>query len=310
MTIRNKSPYPWPGAKQRIAAQVWDALGDVDLYVEPFFGSGAVLLSRPEDHKRKRELINDIDGYVCNFWRAVQADPEGVAALVDPVVCELDLHARNTRLIAEREAFTERLRSDPEYFDARLAAWWAWGQSVWIGCGWASAHKFSKPVCKAGRWPDGILHPGRQPLDSCLSNLGARLDRVTVYCGDWRRCVTSAIIKQGGATVGVFLDPPYRKSSTAGAIDYTGSDDGVSEAVGEWCAEWGARPWMRIVLTGHAGEHEHLEALGWRASEWSRGATFGRTAGRKKERIWHSPACLGDDRDQGALFGGILPKVG
>lgn len=30
-----------------MAADMWAALGDVDNYVEPFFGSGAVLLERP-----------------------------------------------------------------------------------------------------------------------------------------------------------------------------------------------------------------------------------------------------------------------
>lgn len=42
-----RSPFPWFGGKRRVAADVWAALGDVDSYVEPFFGSGAVLLERP-----------------------------------------------------------------------------------------------------------------------------------------------------------------------------------------------------------------------------------------------------------------------
>lgn len=39
-----KSPFVWFGGKRKVAPQVWEALGDVDNYVEPFFGSGAVLL--------------------------------------------------------------------------------------------------------------------------------------------------------------------------------------------------------------------------------------------------------------------------
>jgi len=41
------APFVWFGGKRRVAAQVWDALGDVDNYVEPFAGSLAVLLGRP-----------------------------------------------------------------------------------------------------------------------------------------------------------------------------------------------------------------------------------------------------------------------
>ena len=47
LTDLDKAPFPWFGGKARIAAQVWQRFGDVRNYVEPFFGSGAVLLNRP-----------------------------------------------------------------------------------------------------------------------------------------------------------------------------------------------------------------------------------------------------------------------
>jgi site-specific DNA-adenine methylase len=72
-----KAPYPWFGGKSRIAHLVWERFGDVVNYIEPFYGSGAVLLSRP--HAPRIETVNDIDCYVANFVRAVQAEPETVA---------------------------------------------------------------------------------------------------------------------------------------------------------------------------------------------------------------------------------------
>ncbi len=39
----NKTPFPWFGGKADAAPAVWQALGDVPHYVEPFFGGGAVL---------------------------------------------------------------------------------------------------------------------------------------------------------------------------------------------------------------------------------------------------------------------------
>ena len=56
-----KAPFPWFGGKSRIAAEVWKHLGDVQCYIEPFFGSGAVLLGRPQPFQGM-ETINDIDG--------------------------------------------------------------------------------------------------------------------------------------------------------------------------------------------------------------------------------------------------------
>lgn len=42
MTLR--APFPWFGGKSRAAPLIWEALGDVRNYVEPFAGSLAVLL--------------------------------------------------------------------------------------------------------------------------------------------------------------------------------------------------------------------------------------------------------------------------
>ena len=42
-----KAPFPYFGGKGRVAGEVWKRFGAVKTYVEPFFGSGAVLLGRP-----------------------------------------------------------------------------------------------------------------------------------------------------------------------------------------------------------------------------------------------------------------------
>lgn len=129
-----KAPFPWFGGKSRVADLVWDRFGPVENYVEPFFGSGAVLLGRPRPFDGP-ETINDLDAYVANFWRAVQADPEGVEACADWPVSEADLHARHVWLLAQAD-FRERMLIDPAFYDVRVAGWWVWGISSWIGSGW------------------------------------------------------------------------------------------------------------------------------------------------------------------------------
>jgi site-specific DNA-adenine methylase len=37
------APFPWFGGKRKVAAEVWSRFGRVENYVEPFFGSGAVV---------------------------------------------------------------------------------------------------------------------------------------------------------------------------------------------------------------------------------------------------------------------------
>lgn len=69
-----RAPFPWFGGKEKVAAIVWERFGDVTNYVEPFAGSLAVLLNRP--HAPQIETVNDLDGMVANFWRALQAAPK------------------------------------------------------------------------------------------------------------------------------------------------------------------------------------------------------------------------------------------
>ena len=54
MTKTLRAPFPYFGGKYRAAPTVWAALGDVGLYIEPFAGSAAVLLARPEEYAHRK----------------------------------------------------------------------------------------------------------------------------------------------------------------------------------------------------------------------------------------------------------------
>lgn len=135
-----KSPYPYFGGKATVARIIWQRFGDVPNYVEPFFGSGAVLLSRPVEHlqRPRTETVNDKDGMIANFWRAVKYAAESVAEYADWPVNENDLHARHVWLVGQKESLAARLEGCPEYFDAKIAGWWVWGASCWLGSGFCS----------------------------------------------------------------------------------------------------------------------------------------------------------------------------
>ena len=138
-----RAPFPYFRGKRPVAHLVWDALGNVAHYVEPFFGSGAVLLNRP--HAANCETVNDMDGLLSNFWRAVRANPDAVAHHAAWPVNEADLHARHLWLVNARDNLTTRLMAEPDWFDAKAAGWWAWGLSCWIGSGWCGAMAHGSP---------------------------------------------------------------------------------------------------------------------------------------------------------------------
>jgi D12 class N6 adenine-specific DNA methyltransferase len=143
-----KAPFPWFGGKSRAVHVIWPRFGQVRNYVEPFFGSGAVLFNRPQESFHTTcqniETINDIDCYVANFWRALQNDPEGVASWCDWPVNEADLHARHDWLVFSTQEWRERMHHNPQFYDVKIAGWWVWGICQWIGGSWCTDYGKTK----------------------------------------------------------------------------------------------------------------------------------------------------------------------
>lgn len=324
--MKLRAPFPWFGGKSRAAHLVWSAFGDVPNYIEPFAGSLAVLLARPT--APRVETVNDLDCYLANFWRAVQAAPADVARWADWPVNEADLHARHRWLVG-REEFRRRLKADPEYFDAKVAGWWVWGLCQWIGSGWCSAPEWQGRA-NAGRRARGVHtadHEQRPDLTSSrgmfatkapkadrgtasrlqtaalydwMDALQARLRRVRVCCGDWSRIVTPSVTTKIGVT-GVFLDPPYSGEAGRDPSIYTHDDLDVAHQVREWAIANGDDPKLSIALCGYEGEHDMPAS--WQCVPWKANGGYAASAGNhenaKRERIWFSPHCqrVGRQRD-------------
>ena len=304
------TPFPWFGGKRRVASLVWQRFGDVQNYVEPFAGSLAVLLGRPQPF-RGSETVNDRDGFVANFWRALQADPDGLAAAADWPVNECDQHARHAWLVGQRETLTAKLEGDPSYYDVKIAGWWVWGIGVWIGAGWCAGDgpwrvNDAGQLVHLGNTGQGVhrqlVHlgnagQGEEGLRAWMQALADRLRRVRVCCGDWTRvCGPTPTVKQG--LTAVLLDPPYSDAERTGEL-YAVDDGTVATHVGAWAREWGDDPRMRIALCGYDGEHE---LPGWLSVPWknhggygSQGEGRGR-ANASREVIWFSKFCLRPDR--------------
>ena len=311
-----RSPYPWFGGKSSVADLVWRHFGDVRNFIDAFYGSGAVLLGRPQPFEGS-ETINDLDCHVANFWRALQADPEAVATWADWPVNEADLHARHLWLISRQE-FRDRMKTDPDYFDAKIAGWWVWGQCKWIGSGWCEKRAENwNQLPHLGNQGRGIDRPsqqlphlgnqGRGEIYPYFEALAARLRRVRVCCGDWSRvCGPTPTVKQG--LTGVFLDPPYSAEADRCKELYSVEDLGVAHAVRRWCLERGGDKRIRIALCGYEGEHDELERHGWTVVAWKARGGYGSQAesneNATRERIWFSPHCL-KQRDLHPLFANL-----
>lgn len=130
-----KAPFPYFGGKSTVAPIIWQALGQPKHYIEPFCGSAAVLLGRPDYNPAKHmETICDKDGFVANAWRGMQFAPDEIAKYCDWPVNHADLNARR-KYLNDNQNLLQQLCDDPEYFDAKIAGYWVWAMSCWIGSG-------------------------------------------------------------------------------------------------------------------------------------------------------------------------------
>lgn len=332
------APFPYFGGKALACETVWSAFGVVDNYVEPFAGSAAMLLGAPEG--KRVETINDADGFVANFWRAIAHDAEAVACYTDWPCNEADLFARHSWLVRQRDSLLDGLHSDPDWYDAKIAGWWCWGSCNWIGSGWCSGtgpwiHDGetlvdSRQLPHLGNAGQGVNrqlpHLGdagrgvNRQLPHLSAGQGVNADRsafihewfatlqgrtrnVRVACGDWSRVVKDSVTTRHGLT-SVFLDPPYTK----GSMDYAAGGVGgaLADEVRAWCIANGHDKKLRIVLCGHAGEHDEVLQHGWHIREWTARKGYATTdeaiENSASETLWCSPGCIPERKSQLDIF--------
>jgi hypothetical protein len=309
-----QAPFPWFGGKSRVAAEIWRRFGGVENYVEPFFGSGAVLLARPQPFTGV-ETVNDADGFLANFWRAIKAAPDEVAEWADWPVSEADLHARHYWLITEGKDRLARILGNPDAYDAKIAGWWVWGICCWIGGGWCSGNgpwqwtgeEWVKEDDEAGvskrlplLWKGRGIHrqrpqsgDRRQWITDWFAALSARLRNVRITNGDWSRVLGDSVTWRHGKTA-VFLDPPYSNDERYAGI-YAHDDGSVAAQARAWAIKAGKNPDMLICLAGYDTEHEMPPD--WSVYRWKAHggyAHLGDGRGRQnaaRETLWFSPAC-------------------
>jgi DNA adenine methylase len=261
---RLASPYPWFGGKSQVSAEVWARFGNPSNYVEPFAGSLAVLLGRPNDHRwwERNETVNDLDGNIANWHRSVAADPETVALHASQPVNEVDLTARHVWLVQNGDRLRQQLFSDPTFYDARAAGWWVYGISAWVGGEWCTGigpftgtdepsrtnggtapGVYRKiPMISGAHGGKGIHKPIAVPesddtdtappvsdlylnhLNTQFAALSDRMRRVRVACGDWTRVLGNAAVPASGHYTAVFLDPPYDPTERRGDLYAVGDN--------------------------------------------------------------------------------------
>lgn len=285
-----KAPFPYNGGKSAVAALIWLYFGLPKLYIEPFFGSGAVWWACPHNING---IVNDLNPFIANFWLAVAYEPEKVAHWLDWPVNETYLYARHLWLNKQVVGLQAKMEADPFYYDVKMAGFWAYVVSGSIGpaCTDRKVYHQKPHLTKWG----GLLGYSLEDKVAFLQALANNLRLVKVCCGDWKRVVTLCVLNENSSTA-IFLDPPYSLEMRDKRLYFSESD--VAKEVREWAIAHGNNKKLRIALCGYEGEHTMPD--NWTVYRWQANGGMGNTGNadsrgrdnKKLETIWFSPHCL------------------
>lgn len=200
-------------------------------YVEPFGGMAGVLLQRRPSY---REIYNDLDGDIVDWWTAIRE-------------CPMELADRLNGTPYSRQVFEECVAS--------------WGEGDLVERAWKVHVVFTckMPVrnVEASAFSRDRRGPGRIWPDQRFEALGERMRNVVLERMDAVKLLRSIRNK---ADQVIYCDPPYRSAG------YEGQAYEVKEV------DWDALTEVLLLqkgLVGISGYGDEWDHLGWCRSEWS-----------------------------------------
>lgn len=196
-----RAPFTYYGGKQGMAARLVELMPSHRVYIEPFFGSGAVFFAK---HPSAHEILNDVDDRIVTFFRVLRDRPEDLIR-----VCSLTPYSRTE--------FARALESTDDELERARRFWVRVNQSfaktARENTGWSitTARTQSTPGSVSGRL-------------SRFAECAERLSGATIENRD-----AIELLERFGTTEDtvVYADPPYlgsTRSSAAASLGYSGGD--------------------------------------------------------------------------------------
>jgi DNA adenine methylase len=101
--IHLRPPVAYYGGKQTLLPVILPMIPEHTRYVEPFLGGGAVYWSKEPSQV---EIINDLDGFVINFYQVVKTDFDALKMMIDATPYARESHQKASAIRQSQEFFT------------------------------------------------------------------------------------------------------------------------------------------------------------------------------------------------------------
>lgn len=246
----------YPGSKWSLAKWIISLFPEHHSYLEPFFGSGAILFNKPRSNI---ETVNDLDGSVVNLFEWIKHDPERLA------------HEIYYTPYA-RQVYEDAFASVPED---------SLGKAVNFYIRLNMGHGFRTTGEKVG-WKNDVQ--GREKayaaIDWCrlpekIMQAAERLRGVQIE----NKPALELIKRFNSPKVLVYADPPYVLSTRHGKqYRYELDDQGHSALLDVLLVHRGP-----VVLSGYDNDIYRDRLKGWRREET---VCYTQVGSRKQEVVW------------------------
>lgn len=188
VTAPERAIFKYPGSKWRIADRIISKFPKHHSYLEPFFGSGAVLFKKP---RSPIETVNDLDCDVVNLFEWMRTDPERLAAEI-----ALIPYARSVfdRAFEERELISDSFQRAVNFYIRMMMGYGF--RTNGEKTGWKKDVQGREAAYAARNWCQ---------IPEILIPAAERLRGVQIEC----RPALDVIRKFNYPNVLIYADPPY-----------------------------------------------------------------------------------------------------
>lgn len=250
----------YPGAKWRIADWITSHLPPHHSYLEPYFGSGAVLFRKCPSNI---ETINDLNNDVVNLFQCIREDPKKLARLI-----EVTPYSRQEYDIA---FYAEK--PECKYEQARLfliKCWQGYGYRInQYKVGWKNDVQGRERAYALRHWNE---------LPDRLLPVANRLKQVQIECMP----ALELIKRFKSPEVLIYCDPPYVFSTRTSHVKRQYSHEMTDEDHGKLLDVLDAHPGP-VLLSGYACLLYDERLKHWRRETISERDQMG---GKRKEVLW------------------------
>lgn len=236
--IELKTPITYYGGKQKMLGIILPLIPEHRIYVEPFFGGGAVFFAKSP---AKVEFINDLNSEVINFYKVMKTRFDELKRLIDTT-----LHSEGQQKEAKNIYF------HPSDFDEVRRAW-----AVWV----LSHQSFYSILdntwrCSKDRSVAKQLQTRKETFTDIYCN---RLEQTSIFCRD----ALDVIRKADHEEAFHYVDPPYFNANMGHYSGYTREDfTALLETL--------ANVRGKFMLSSYPSDllREYARAHGWRMFEF------------------------------------------